>query len=68
MINERSNRVVDEGGGESVAKSHCCHCHRSLFGVVCLCERECLEFMERFFIWRGGGGVGVGGLVGEVDL
>ena len=53
MINERSNRVVvDGGGGESVAKSHRCHCHLSLsLGVVC--ARECLEFMKRFLF--GGG-------------
>ena len=67
MINERSNRVVDGGGGESVAKSHRCHCHLSLslsLGVVC--GRECLEFYETLFYLERG--VGVGGLVAEVDL
>ena len=59
MINERSNRVVDGGGGESVAKSHRCHCHLSLGG-------ECLEFYETLFYLERG--VGVGGLVAEVDL
>ena len=57
MINERSNRVVDGGGGESVAKSHRCHCHLSLSLSLSLLEWSVGEsvwnFMKRFFIWRG---------------